>query len=253
MVNLTDALTKNLALKTAAFALAVLLWGVLQADAPGSATFERVPIQVLVDDPDWTLAGPPDPDSASVVFVAATRELFGDVRGGAARIVVPIDNVDDEVEFVALTAPMVRVGGLVEPEPVARIEPDEVRLRFERVVDQLLPVAIRVRGELPPGTRLSGPIRAEPDRVRVSGGSSRVEALDSIPLMPFNIAGFERTDTILVNIDTTAIGRLLVSPREIQVIVPAVTVSDSLLAADSLLVADSLDEDGRPVRRQLEQ
>lgn len=250
MSRLSDLLTKNVGLKIAAVFIAIILWSVFRADAPAQARVPDVPIDVLVEDPGWTLVTEPQPARGSVVFRGTTRELLALV-GAEPRIVVPIEDVDEPDVVVELRPGMIRIGGIIESNRVVQIDPGTVRLRFEPVIDRLVPVAVRVVGQLPPGVRLTGPIRTEPAVVRVSGGQSRVEALfaDSLPLLPFDISQLTQPETLRVNVDTTALTDLLATPQQIQVFVPALAVGDSVIAGDSTIAADTAAGATRAARR----
>ncbi len=233
MALLPDVVMNNLSLKLAAIALAVLLWSVQRAGQPARTTIVDVPVDVLVEDPGWTLAEPPRPDSVTVVLTGTRPELMNLLRRNA-RVVVAIDEVRDSVQFSDLATGMVRLGGALETGHVAEVRPGRVRLAFEPVESGLRPVAVRVRGELPPGVRLSGPITTRPAVVRVSGAVSRLGQLDSVPTQPIDLSTLAAPETLRVAVDTAAVHGFLVSPRQLTAVIPAASVPDSLVAPDTV-------------------
>ncbi len=248
---LPELVTHNLWLKLAALGLAVLLWGVLRADAPGFATYDAVPVDVVVDDPGWTLAAPPDPQTVQVAFSGTARELLRLV-GVQPRVVVTIDEVTDSTMTRDLVGGMVRVDAGGDRPTVARVTPTRVSLSFEPVQSALRPVAIRVRGSLPPGVRLARTITAQPGSVRVSGALSRLATLDSVPLEPVDISTLTAPATLQVHVDTAAMRGFLVSPRRVAVTVEAITVPDSTLLPDTATpdtaAVDTIGARARPPR-----
>lgn len=227
-----ELVTRNLSLKLAALGLAVLLWSVVRADEPVRTQFD-VPVDVIVDDPGWTLVAPPKPATVTVVFSGRYRELVR-LAGETKRLIVSVEEVNDSVQMQDLDARMVRVGGHVENDFVAEVRPSRLELHFERVETALRPVAVRVLGELPPGVRLSGPIGTDPSMVRVSGPHSRLAAIDSLPLQPIDLAALMSPETLNVHLDTTLTEGVLVSPRRVTVTVPAELQPDSLITPDSV-------------------
>ncbi len=228
-----EIVTHNLSLKLAALGLAILLWSVVRADAPARTTFGEVPVDVIVDDPGWILSGRPAPGTVSVVVAGSYREL-GRLAAEPMRLVLPVENIEDSTRVQDLDRGMVRIGGRVEEGRVVEVNPSRVVLHFERVENALKPLAIRVHGELRPGVRLIGPITTDPAMVRVSGSRNRLAALDSVPLEPIDLTGLMAAETLQVPVDTSATDGVLVSPRRVTAIVPALTLPDSLLNTDTL-------------------
>lgn len=228
-----EIVTRNLSLKLAALGLAILLWSVVRADAPARITFGEVPVDVIVDDPGWILAEPPRPGTVSVIVAGTYREL-GRIAAEPMRLVVPVENIEDSTRTQALDRAMVRIGGRVDEGRVVEVQPASVVLQFERVENALKPLAIRVHGELPPGARLTGPITTDPSMVRVSGSRRTLERLDSVPLQPIDLTRLTAAETLQVPVDTGAAGGVLVAPRHVTVIVPALTLPDSVLNGDSV-------------------
>jgi YbbR domain-containing protein len=218
---LPEVVTTNLSLKLASLGLAVLLWVTVRADAPGRASVDDVPVNVIVDDPGWTLAAPPSPATVTVAFTGSRGDLLR-VLGQPMRVVVVLNEVDDSVQQRDLDRDMVRVPGGLGGAQVVELSPSTVLLRLETMESGLRPVAGRVRGSLPPGLKLGGAIGLEPAMVRVSGARSALRQLDSVPLLPIDLSTVSAAETLRVHIDTVGVRGILVSPRYVTAIVPVV-------------------------------
>ncbi len=229
-----DSVTRDWALKLLALGLAFLLWTVVRADAPERITIRNVPIRVDNEDPAWVLAAQPEPATATVTFTGPLRDL---IRIAAERpeIVVPLEDVTDSVEIVLLRPGWVRSAGGFEGTRVGDLRPESVRLSFQRIDTDLIPVAVRLSGALPQGFEIEGAPFVDPPAVRASGAEGRLAETDSIRLPPIDLTGRVGTDTVLVAVDTTGLG-LLVSPLAVRVVLPIRRVPpDSVLEPDTIV------------------
>lgn len=219
MRTVIDVLARNWVLKLAALIVATLFWMVNKEDRGFEVA--DVPIEVVMQDPNWTLASPPAPPTATVVFSGPMGELL---RLGIdrPRIMLVIDEVRDSTEFHPLQARWVRVDADLRRTHVESVRPSNVLLSFERMTTRLLPVAVRTRGELPPGLELASPVRSDPPDVRVSGPTTRLQAMDSVRLVPIELGEMYGPSTVTVAIDTVGMDGLVFSPREVEVHVPVV-------------------------------
>lgn len=230
MRTLIDVLTRNWALKLTAVVLATLFWTINKEDR--SFEVNDIPIEVVLQDPEWTLVSPPAPAMATVVFSGPMAELL---RLGIdrPRIILVVDEVRDSTEFHPLQSRWVQVDADLRKTRVESVRPGNVLLSFERMTTRLLPVSVRTRGELPPGLALDGRPRPEPQDVRVSGPASRLQALDSVRLAPIELGDLHGPSIVRTVVDTVSMGGLIFSPRQVDVHVPVVP-GESELEADAL-------------------
>ncbi len=226
------AITNNWALKLAALAIAVLLWGAVKAEVPERVPLAEVPVRVVLRDYDWVIAAPAAPSTVEIEFSGPTREL---VRLAVQRpeVIVPVDEVTDSVETRVLRSGWVQLYGGMDNTRVEDIRPSTVTLRFDRVVSRLVPVSVQVIGTPASGYRLSGPIQVEPTVVRASGAATQMAALDTIRLGPIDLSGWTATDSFPLGVDTTGLGAV-VSPMTVRVVVPVEPLPDSLTGAAGL-------------------
>lgn len=211
-------ITEDWALKLTALVLAALLWTTVQAETPSEGEL-WTPVRVVNNDGDWLLSGPPRPDSIFVRYRGPWRQFLR-LPSSRPQIVITFENVEDSVQVVRVNQSSVRVPPGLDVEPVGFSE--DVRVEFDQVLTRLVPIATPVRGALPPGYELAGPLLVDPPVVRASGAGRMLARVDSLRLPVIDLQGRTRPDTLMVSIDTTGTG-LIVSPRTVRVIVPVQT------------------------------
>lgn len=223
---IVDALTNDLTLKLTSLGLAFLLWSLVKT---GNQTgIDGVPIEVVNRDAEWVLAGPPDPPTVRVVFSGPVRELFRMLAAEPPNVLVPIEQVNDSSEFIALRPNWVALGQGMNNTRVEEIRPSAVRLHFDRIANREIPVSIVLLGQPMTGFELAGPVRLEPRYVRVSGASRLLEPIDTLRLPPLDLSRYGATDTVTVPVDTVGTDLVFV-PDEVRVIVPIRPVADTTL------------------------
>lgn len=224
--------TESWALKLAAVGLAVLLWMGVRTGAPERATFPGITVEVDLRDPDWQLAGPPDPATVSVTVVGPTGELLT-LAGDPPRIVVPVERVSDTLESQVVPLQWIQLPGQIREARVLGLFPDTIRLRYERLVSRTLPPRIRTVGELPDGYSLDRPVTTSPAFLTIRGPARHVNAVDSVPMLAVDISGLRSTTNIPTGVDTSALAGMRAMPQEVNVILRV--VADSLAEpADSV-------------------
>lgn len=223
---LLSLLTDNWALKLAALLLAILLWTIVKSGELSRVRLDDIPIEVVVQDPGWTLAAPPAPSTASVVFSGPWREL---VRLGVnqPRVIVVVDEVRDSMELRSLSTSWVQLEGDLQRTRTEEIQPSSVLLAFERLRTRLVPVSVPTTGTLPEGLELAGPLRVDPPAIRVSGAGERLVGLDSIRIQPIDLSQIRYSAALTLPVDSSALAGLAFSPRSVEVYVP-VTMTDTL-------------------------
>jgi YbbR domain-containing protein len=233
-------LTHNWLLKITALGLAFLLWSVVKAD--NRVSIENVPIQVVNRDGDWVLSQRPDPPSVRVVFSGPVREL---IRVATERpdVLVPIDDVTDSTEIVLLRTNWVQLYPGMNNTRVEDIRPTQIRLSFDRVTSRMIPLSVQLTGSPVQGFVVAGQPQIEPGLINASGAAARIAELKALRLPSIDVSTLSATDTVVLAVDTTGLG-IIVSPRQVRVIVPIGPAPDSVPA--------SLDQPGdsaRPGRR----
>ena len=210
MAKLLEMVTTNITLKVAAFGMALLLWVSVRAERQDRREIPSIPIRVEVTDSEWTLQGDPLPSTVEVRVSGPSRDLF-QLALERPILVVPVDRVTSADTAIVLSREWLRIGsrpGVI----IEDIQPSSVRLSFDRVATEWLPVAPRIRGELNGGLVLAAPPTAEPSTVRLLGPAGRIESMDSVRLLPVELGEVVGDRGIRVGVDTAGFGRVRVSP-----------------------------------------
>ena len=208
-------LTQEWTLKLAGIGIALLLWVVVKSEDVVTVAVANIPVRVSIRDPGWELATAPMPSRVSLQVTGPVREVLH-LLVDRPRVVVPVEGVVDSVQVLVL-----RSGWVQFPEDVVRtrvedLRPPTIRLVFDPVAVRELPVYLPIRGRLPAGLALSGPVLLDPGTVRVSGPRRRVASFDSVPLPLLDLGHLTDTTTIRMDIDTAALG-LQIQPSSVRV------------------------------------
>jgi YbbR domain-containing protein len=208
-------ISRNWQLKIPALAMAVLLWTVLRFESQNRQVIDDVPVRVALNDPEWAMLGEPLPTSVRVTLAGPARELIA-LAVERPPVVIPVDEVVTPDTAVLLHHAWVR---LPNPERVSveAVEPSSVRLSFQPMEVQAVPLAPRVSGSLPEGLSLAAAPRVEPSLARVSGPANRLQALDSLPLAPVDLSGITESQTVRQPVDTAGLRGMALSPQEASV------------------------------------
>lgn len=217
--------TKNWGLKLAALGMAILLWMGVRARAPERATFPGITVEVDLRDPDWQLAGPPEPASVSVTVLGPTGELMT-LANDPPRIVLPVERVSDTLERQVVPLQWIQLPSGIRDARVLGLQPDTIRLHYERLASSTIPVKVRTTGTLPTGYNLVTPVSTNPAVLVARGPQSRLTEVDSVPLLPVDISGLRSTTNVPTRVDTGALSGVSVLPEEVNVILRV--VADSL-------------------------
>jgi YbbR domain-containing protein len=211
-------LSRNWQLKVLALATAVLLWTVPRFDAQSSQVLEDVPVVVQLTDPNWAIVGDPVPATVTVTLSGPARELIA-IGVEAPPVLVPMDQVVSEDTTVLLRTSWFRGSGR-EGVVVEDIRPDGISLNFEPTRLRRLPFSPSIEGSLPQGISLAGPPTAEPWDAEAFGPSSRFQGVDSLRLLPIDLALVDGTGPLASSVDTSGLGNLSISPLQAMVTVP---------------------------------
>lgn len=219
--------TKNWGLKLTALGMAILLWMGVRASEPERATFPGIPVEVDLRDPDWQLAGEPEPATVRVTVLGPTGELMS-MANDPPRIVLPVERVTDTLESQVVPVQWVQLPAGIRDARVLDLQPDTIRLRYERLASSTLPVRVRTTGSLPEGYTLLTPVSTNPAVVVARGPRARLSDVDSIPLLPVDLSGLRSTTNVPTGVDTAAVPGLRILSDDVNVILRV--VADSVAA-----------------------
>lgn len=241
MAVLPSALTRNWTLKLASLGLAVFLWAVVRAEPTGRETLTEVPVRVQVGDLDWTLNRPPTPATVDVSFAGPVREILRLDRTGTS-LRIPLDVVTSEDTVVQLRRDWVVLDGATGLV-VDDIVPATVRLSLARNVTQPRPVAVRARGRLPEALGLAAPLSTSPSVVRLRGPAGAVASMDSVPTVSVDLGRIGSSRVLELQVDTSGMGGVSVTPREVQLRVQVDTVMERFRSGVPVELPEGVDGD----------
>jgi hypothetical protein len=233
------ALTYNWRLKLAALGLAVLIWAAVSAE---QETSQWIPIRIdpVVQDPEYVLAGAPDPAEVRVRFSGPGRELW-ELALDRPRLVLRLRDVGDRRAF-ALDGTMIPIPRGLQVE-VQDIRPAVVRVDLERLASRVVPVRARLTERSAQRYTVGGDLEVLPAEVRVTGPADRLAALDSVDTRRFDIVPDDSTFSHEVLLETEGMEGLSFSRSRVRVSGPvdvrgerpldsvAVSVPDGMAAA----------------------
>jgi hypothetical protein len=212
MAKAPSVLVHNWHLKLSALGLSTFLWALVQTEPLSQETFSAVPVVVEVADTAWTLARVPSPSSVDLRLGGPAREIIRLAREGTS-LVVPVSSVGSRDTMVTLQREWVQLGQRAGVS-VESVSPLTVNISFEPAASKTVPIAIRVRGDLPPSLALSSELGMNPQTVRVRGPESRLQGLDSLLMAPFDLGQVRESGAFAVLLDTTGLGGASVEPPE---------------------------------------
>lgn len=211
MARPTQVLVHNWRLKLSALGLSVLLWALVQSEPTNRETFSSVPVRVQIADSGWTTSGAPSPATVEVGLGGPPREIIRMAQEGPI-IRVPVDEITSRDTIITLRRDWVQLGQ-GSNLTVESLSPSEVRISFEPAQTRLVPVSPRLAGRIRDHLALASQIDVSPQLVRVRGPESRLEGLDSVPLMPFDLSEIQRSGAFNVPVDTAGLlGASVVPP-----------------------------------------
>jgi YbbR domain-containing protein len=218
-----NRLSHNWQLKLSALGIATVLWLGVQSGRPYRYRMDHVPVRVANHDAEWVVAAQPSPAFVSVELEGLYRDLLrlGTLR---PRVVIPVDDVSDTAAIFALKrawldyAVPTNARGVTNIT-VVRMQPDTIRVSFDRLATRLVSLHARFSGAIADGYELAGPPIIDPAVVRATGAARLLARLDSIELPAIDVSSMRGDDTVTLDLDTTAIGATI-TPHRARIIVP---------------------------------
>jgi YbbR domain-containing protein len=231
----TQALVHNWRLKLSALGLSVFLWALVQTEPANQETITSVPVLVQIADTGWTTSGAPTPAMVELRLGGPAREIIRLAREGTT-IRVPVGVIGSRDTVITLRRDWVELGersGLT----VESVSPSTVRVSFEPALTRLVPISSRFAGRIRDHLALAADIEVSPQLVRVRGPESRLEGLDSLPLVPFDLSEVSRSGAFTVAVDTAGLLGASVVPPNATVDVRVEDMVERILEVDVQAIA----------------
>lgn len=174
---------RNWGLKLFSFLIALVLWLTL---IPEDKIFDEKILTVRLDvhniPSNMALVEKPPPTLN--VIIRAPKRLIDQFTPANVNAVLDLRGARIDVRDYILSENMIRVP---EGAEVQQIIPQQVSLRLERIVEEMLEVEPDIMGELPEGLGVAK-IEVIPSRVRVRGPESKINKNDKVRTLPVDIS-----------------------------------------------------------------
>ncbi|HJU91201.1 MAG TPA: hypothetical protein VJ672_17575 [Gemmatimonadaceae bacterium] len=205
------AFTERLPLKFAALFFSLVLWLIVAAEEPAARELS-VRLALTADSMVHVVEAPPD---VHALVVGSGRDLL---KLYATPPTIRRHLGNDSPETVVLD---IRPTDVDLPSGVSArvqdVQPRAIPLRLDVRATRDVPVRSALRLIPPPGMRIAGPPRFEPETVRVSGRRTSVQSLDSVLTERMDMPAQDTARRIAI--DTTGLG-VSVLPAYVRVRVP---------------------------------
>jgi YbbR domain-containing protein len=174
---------RNWGLKLFSFLIALVLWLTL---IPDDKIFDEKILTVRLDvhniPPGMALVEKPPPTLN--VIVRAPKRLIDQFTSANVNAVLDLRGARIDVQDYYLSPNMIRAP---EGAEVKEVFPMQVKLKLERIVEEMLEVVPDIMGELPEGLGVAK-IEVVPSRVRVRGPESKINSNDKVKTTPVIIS-----------------------------------------------------------------
>ncbi len=207
-------LTARWKLKLTALALAILLWVVVSAEQTAT---QWIPVRVdpVVRDPEYVLAGGPDPAVVRVRFRGPGRELW-ELALERPVLVLPLRQVGNARSF-AVDPAMVNLPEGIRNVQATDVRPAVVRLELQRLATRTVPIRPHV-GARSLQRYVVGPSPdVIPATVRLTGPEEALARIDHVPTRSFEIVPDDSAFSQRVGLDTTGLHGITLSTQEVRV------------------------------------
>ena len=192
-----DYILKNTGLKVLALLITAVLW-LSVASRLSDITFPSVQIQVTNPSPGLEIS---KMDQATAkVFLRGPKDVIDSLRTSDLGVFADLQNVEPGVRLIPLKIDVSRLPPSIDEQSID-IEPRNIRVTVERLVEKEVSITPRLAGDLPPGyesyswslSRMSIPVVA---------AASNMEGINQVSTETVNITGRTESFSQEVAIDT---------------------------------------------------
>ena len=209
--SLTRLITRNLPIKLAALALALMLYVAVAAQQPVTQSF-TLRLAVLPPPGRALLEAPP---SVSVLLSGRGSEMLRLRSLRPINLRVP-DTLTAGVWSVSLKASDIDIPKGADVQ-VAEISPRDLVIRLDSVAGKDVRIVPLVRIVAESGYQMQGGLAITPSMARIVGSDRALAAIESVTTVPTEIANVTGPFTRTVPIDTAPLGIVRIAPKEVTV------------------------------------
>ncbi|HEX8889611.1 MAG TPA: CdaR family protein [Pyrinomonadaceae bacterium] len=188
---LREIFLEDLGLKILALIISVALWyGVTGQRTPTTIRVPRVPLNFRLPG-DTEISN--DPRADVEIVLTGSKRALDTINVRDLTVNVDVSDLKPGEHFVQLTPDRVTMG-LPDGVKFGDIQPSSVQLILEPRVEREIEVEVRHTGNVPEGFELRS-IAAMPDKVKVRGPASHVNALVKVPTEIVSLDGHKESFT----------------------------------------------------------
>jgi YbbR domain-containing protein len=192
-----DYILQNTGLKILALLITSVLW-LSVASRLSQVTLNPVPIEFANLTPDLTLS---KYDTLSVkIFLRGPKDVIDVMRSSDLAVIADLQGIEPGVRVIPLKVDEKRLPSSIDPQSID-VEPKNIRVTIERIVEAELPVKPRIEGEVPQGYEIYQ-VNNIPQMIKVNAPASHIKDVTSVSTESVNVAGKTETFTQQVAIDT---------------------------------------------------
>jgi YbbR domain-containing protein len=199
---------RNWSLKLFSFLIALVLWFIL---IPDDKIFDEKILTVRLDvhNIPSSMALVEKPPPTLNVIIRAPKRLIGQFTAANVNAVLDLRGARLDVQDYYLSENMIRAP---EGAEVQQIIPQQVKLKLEKIVEEMLEVEPDILGELKEGLGVAK-IEVIPSRVRVRGPESIINKNDKVKTTPVDISALTGPTEVEANLILPNPDLRLASPR----------------------------------------
>ncbi|HWP41626.1 MAG TPA: CdaR family protein [Blastocatellia bacterium] len=180
-----DYILENTGLKILALFITAVLWVSVAMRPVSQITLRDVPIELrMAPDSNRLIVSRHDPLSARV-DLSGPRDVLDTLRSGELTVIADISNVEPGVRVIPLQLDRSRLPSSVTEQG---IEPRNIKVTIERVLERDVPVVARFDGEPPPGYQVISKTIV-PETVRIVGPASQVQEIAEVSTETISLYG----------------------------------------------------------------
>jgi YbbR domain-containing protein len=217
---LKDYLLENTGLKVLALLITAVLWLSVASRPVAQVALRNVPI-LFLNLPASPILEVTDTDAPSAqVYLEGPRDIVDSIRPNEVTVFADMTGVEPGVRVKQLMIDMSRLPSSVK----GVVDPREIRIRVERVIEKDVPVKPRFDGEPPPGYEVIG-WQITPPTVRIGGAESRVHDINEVSTETVRLTGHTEPFYEFVAIDIGS-ANVNVTDQSQRKVLLAVTISE---------------------------
>jgi YbbR domain-containing protein len=210
-----DYILENTGLKFLALLITAVLWLSVASRPMSQITLRDVPIEFPNLPNDLALTISNDDSLAARVYLSGPRDVLDTLRAGDLVVYADLKGVEPGVRVIPLKLDEGRLPSSVK---VQRIDPRDIRVTVEPMIEKDVPVAPRFDGQPPEGFDILG-TTITPSTVRIGGVASAVGKISEIPTETVNLSDKTEPFSREVKLDLDSPNVTLSNKRDVMLTV----------------------------------